>query len=177
MLLNESIESVRKALSQEIPNDKELLALHELINLAQIKIINAKIDKIKFDNKQNIESVVKNHLSLLENPLKENISVKNIDLIPKEKNKHELNDQKPENSVNNKYSKLELGLNDRLAFIKILFNGSADDFEMVISTLSTMETKEECNTFIRKTIQPDYDWSGKDKTIDKFILFANARFK
>lgn len=176
MSLNESIEIVREALKSEIPSDKEFLALHELVSLAHIKIINAEIDKIKSDNKS-IKSLMDSHLSLLPNPRKEKVSSENINFIPKVEKSQESIHQKSENSVNNKYSKLELGLNDRLAFIKILFNGSTDDFEMVISALSTMETKEECNTFILKTIQPDYDWSGKEQTVEKFISFANARFK
>ena len=49
MSLNESIEIVREALKNEIPSDKEFLALHELVSLAHIKIINAEIDKIKSD--------------------------------------------------------------------------------------------------------------------------------
>ena len=59
MSLNESIEIVREALKNEIPSDKEFLALHELVSLAHIKIINAEIDKIKSDNKQ------KNHYLFL----------------------------------------------------------------------------------------------------------------
>ena len=177
MSLNESIEIVREALKSEIPSNKEFLALNELVSLAHIKIINAEIDKIKSDNKKSIKSLVETHLSLLKAPREEKISPENINFIPKVEKSQESINQKSENSVNNKYSKLELGLNDRLAFIKILFNGSTDDFEMVISALSTMETKEECNTFILKTIQPDYNWSGKEETIEKFISFANARFK
>ncbi len=177
MSLNESIEIVREALKSEIPSDKEFMALHELVSLAHIKIINAEIDKIKSDNKKSIKSLVDSHLSLLPTPRKEKVSSENINFIPKVEKSQESIHQKSENSVNNKYSKLELGLNDRLAFIKILFNGSTDDFEMVISALSTLETKEECNTFILKTIQPDYDWSGKEETVEKFISFANARFK
>ena len=85
MSLNESIEIVREALKSEIPSDKEFLALHELVSLAHIKIINAEIDKIKSDNKKSIKSLVDNHLSLLPTPRKEKVSSENINFITKMK--------------------------------------------------------------------------------------------
>ena len=64
-----------------------------------------------------------------------------------------------------------------MAYVNSLFNGSNDDFEMVISALSTMESKEECQLFIRDTIRPDYNWEGKEETVDRFLEFIYARFE
>ena len=81
MSLNESIEIVREALKNEIPSDKEFLALHEVVSLAHIKIINAEIDKIKSDNKKSIKALVDSHLSLSPSPRKEKVSSENINFI------------------------------------------------------------------------------------------------
>jgi hypothetical protein len=87
------------------------------------------------------------------------------------------NNESINKSLNNKYAQLKVGLNDRMAYVNSLFNGSNDDFEMVISALSTMESKEECQLFIRDTIQPDYNWEGKEETLDRFLEFIYARFE
>ena len=72
---------------------------------------------------------------------------------------------------------MRVGLNDRMAYVNVLFGGSNHDFEMVISSLATMESKEECELFIRDTIRPDYNWKGKEETVDRFLEFIYARFE
>ena len=57
---------------------------------------------------------------------------------------------------------IQIGLNDRLAFIKNLFDESSEDFQRVISQVQTFTSWEEAQAFIENIIKPDYnDWEGK----------------
>ena len=177
MSLNESIESLRKALHQEIPEEKEIMALYELVKLAHLRVLTATIEKIKFDAKEKIDAAIKKQAKTPENriDLKEVSTDFSLNIIQNQDNsyKHESTNK----SLNNKYAELRVGLNDRMAYVNILFSGSNHDFEMVISSLATMESKEECELFIRDTIRPDYNWEGKEETVDRFLEFIYARFE
>lgn len=177
MSLNESIESLRKALHQEIPEEKEIMALYELVKLAHLRVLTATIEKIKFDAKEKIDAAIKKQAKTPENQidLKEVSTDFSLNIIQNQDNsyKHESTNK----SLNNKYAELRVGLNDRMAYVNTLFSGSNHDFEMVISSLATMESKEECELFIRDTIRPDYNWEGKEETVDRFLEFIYARFE
>jgi hypothetical protein len=88
----------------------------------------------------------------------------------KEDNKKSLNDAL-------KGKSLTIGLNDKLAFIKHLFDGSSEDFERVLSQINTSETLEEANTLIQNIIKPDYNhWEGKDEFETRFIEIIESKF-
>jgi hypothetical protein len=72
---------------------------------------------------------------------------------------------------------LNIGLNDRLAFIKHLFNGSADDYARVLSQINTMQSFEQADTFIKGKIKPDYGyWLHKDEYAERFMAIVEKRF-
>ena len=79
-------------------------------------------------------------------------------------------------SVNARYAGLKVGLNDRVAFVKHLFNGEDDDFQRVVAALATMESKEECETFLENAVYPDYDWTQKPEFAERFLALVFARF-
>jgi len=81
-------------------------------------------------------------------------------------------------SINDKLNQgLSIGLNDRLAFIKHLFDGSADDYTRVLSQINTMESHTEAASFINSTIKPDYNnWEGKEEFTERFMLIIEKRF-
>lgn len=82
-------------------------------------------------------------------------------------------------SLNDKLVRKELsvGLNDRLAFVKHLFNNSTEDFNRVISQLSTIDTEERSIAFIENMVKPDYNqWSGKEEYEDRFMALITRRF-
>ena len=80
-------------------------------------------------------------------------------------------------SVNARYAGLKVGLNDRVAFVKHLFNGEDDDFQRVVAALATMESKEECETFLESAVYPDYDWTQKPEFAERFLALVFARFE
>lgn len=82
-------------------------------------------------------------------------------------------------SLNDKLSNKEItvGLNDRLAFVKHLFNDSTEDFNRVISQLNTIDSHERSIAFIENMVKPDYNqWSGKEEYETRFYAHIERRF-
>ncbi len=72
---------------------------------------------------------------------------------------------------------LTIGLNDRLAFIKHLFSGSADDYTRVLSQINTLQNFAEAKSFIEGQIKPDYNhWKDKDEFAERFMTILEKRF-
>ena len=76
-----------------------------------------------------------------------------------------------------KTSGLSIGLNDKIAFIKHLFDGKNEDYERVISQLNTSLSFSDAKRFIEDIVKPDYnDWSGKEEFEERFIEIVEAKF-
>jgi len=80
-------------------------------------------------------------------------------------------------SLNDKFSaNIQIGLNDRIAFVKNLFDGSQEDFNRVVSQLNTYGTEKEALKFINKMVKPDYDWSSQQELETRFIEIVERKF-
>jgi hypothetical protein len=87
------------------------------------------------------------------------------------------NDEKPKSLNDTINNGLSIGLNDRLAFIKHLFNGNAEDYTRVLSQINTMQNFEEASQFITGTVKPDYNqWLDKDEFKERFMTLVEKRF-
>ena len=72
---------------------------------------------------------------------------------------------------------IKIGLNDKLAFIKHLFNGSNEDYDRVLSQLNTTSSFSEASDFICKMVKPDYDnWINKEDYEGRFMEIIEAKF-
>ena len=70
-----------------------------------------------------------------------------------------------------------IGLNDKLAFIKHLFDGKNEDYDRVLSQLNTSTSYKEANTLITEVVKPDYNnWDGKEDYEERFMEILEARF-
>ncbi|MEO8515237.1 MAG: hypothetical protein ABI426_00760 [Flavobacterium sp.] len=87
-------------------------------------------------------------------------------------------DPKPATNLNDKLNKsINIGLNDRIAFEKNLFGGSSEDFNRVVSQLSTFDSLEDAKNFIEEMVKPDYnDWKGQDEFAARFMEFVENKF-
>ena len=118
-----------------------------------------------------IEDVVKveEHKTMsLEEELKDTISVDEIAT---------LFDTPAQKSLNDKLNtNIQIGLNDRIAFVKNLFEGSQEDFNRVISQVNTYATEKEAKKFINKMVKPDYDWSQQEELEARFLEIVERKF-
>jgi hypothetical protein len=80
-------------------------------------------------------------------------------------------------SLNDKLkTNIQIGLNDRIAFVKNLFEGSQEDFNRVISQLNTLKTEKEAKKFISKIVKPDYNWSDHEDLEIRLLAIIERRF-
>jgi hypothetical protein len=81
-------------------------------------------------------------------------------------------------SVNDRLNKgLKIGMNDRLGFIKHLFNGNTEDFNRVLSQLNTITTIANAQHFIDTMVKPEYNnWMGKDLYADRFMELVTRNY-
>ncbi len=87
------------------------------------------------------------------------------------------NEIKKPRSLNEKLVKdLKIGLNDRLAFTKHLFNNNVDDYNRVVSQIITLDNFSEVQTFVDNQVKPDYNWEGKEPFVERFMLLIEKRF-
>ncbi len=116
-----------------------------------------------FERKENIESLPKSGKPVAPENIKSTTLVK---------------DPSRPKSLNDKLNNgLSIGLNDRLAFIKHLFNGNSEEYHRVISQLTTMNSAEESTYFLENMVKPDYNnWNGKEIYADRFMGIVEKSF-
>ena len=71
---------------------------------------------------------------------------------------------------------LKFGLNDRIGFVKDLFDGSQEDFNRVVSQLNTLGNLNEAMDFIHTHISGEYGWDQKEETAARFIAAVEQKF-
>ncbi|MBP9601490.1 MAG: hypothetical protein KBE41_08305 [Lutibacter sp.] len=71
---------------------------------------------------------------------------------------------------------IQVGLNDRIAFVKHLFDGSQEDFNRVLSQLNSFKSADEALEFINDFVKPDYNWNNKEDYEERFIAIIERKF-
>ncbi|MCM2303019.1 MAG: hypothetical protein NDI80_10385 [Flavobacteriaceae bacterium] len=81
-------------------------------------------------------------------------------------------------SLNDKLnnSAIQVGLNDRIAFVKYLFNGSQEDYNRVLSQLNSFDTEDEAKDFLLNIVKPDYYWNDKLEYEQRFLFLIERKF-
>ena len=83
----------------------------------------------------------------------------------------------PNEFEKNDSKSVSIGLNDRIGFVKHLFNDSNEDFNRVMSQLNTFGTFEEAKNFINEMVIPDYDyWVGQEEYFERFMVVIEKKF-
>lgn len=110
-----------------------------------------------------------NKVTTLEQELEDAISIEVVaDLFEKAPQPKSLNDALQNN--------LQIGLNDRIAFVNNLFDGSQEDFNRVISQINSFKTAKEAKNFVFKMVKPDYDWSKQEEYEKRFMSLVERKF-
>ena len=71
---------------------------------------------------------------------------------------------------------LQIGLNDRIAFVKHLFDDSQEDFNRVISQLNSFSSEQEAKEFVENFVKPDYNWEGKEEYEERLFGLIERKF-
>lgn len=75
------------------------------------------------------------------------------------------------------HKEIKVDLNDKLAFVKHLFNNSMEDYNRVLSQLGTIDTEERSVSFIVNMVKPDYNnWVGKEEYEARFMTAIIRKF-
>ncbi|NNU34754.1 hypothetical protein HK413_13090 [Mucilaginibacter sp. S1162] len=72
--------------------------------------------------------------------------------------------------------KAAITLNDKLLYIKDLFNGYSLAYSEAIEILNRFNTFEEANRFLNKNYIAKNNWEAKPETMDKFFALLKRRY-
>lgn len=84
----------------------------------------------------------------------------------------------PKKSINDvimQQKNLQIDLNDRIAFVKNLFNDSQEDFNRVISQLNSMSSEKEASSLMRM-VKKEYNWDGKEVFEERLLMLIERKF-
>ena len=75
-------------------------------------------------------------------------------------------------------SGLNISLNDKIGFVQHLFDNNNEDYNRVLSQLSTIDSYDEAKDFIENMVKPDYNnWDGKEDFEERFMEILEKKFK
>lgn len=100
------------------------------------------------------------------------------DFEPKEEaEKREAEQRKKSLNDKLKSNQLQIGLNDKIAFIKHLFEGKTEDYDRVVSQINTAPSIADAKALINDMVKPDYNnWEGKEEYADRFMQLVENKF-
>ena len=187
------ISLVQKILMEEEEKDKQLWEYQQAQINDVIESLTEKSAKVKSKD-ENLEvapmmDTIKNMVTEMPEPETYEKLFEKIEetptFIPKQKEVSNENkefqvslDQEREN-VNDQFAKsLSIDLNDRLAFIKQLFNDDKINYERVISQILTFESWSEVSKFLNTQVKIEYNnWEGKEEAVERFLYILKNNFK
>ena len=157
--------------------EDKVASIHEYLEVEQEVEIEQPFDAIEgvifgdtetADSKEELKEVEERRDLTLEEELKDTIPVDVMATLFEPVKGASLNDTLQTN--------IQIGLNDRIAFVKNLFEGSQEDFNRVISQLNTFKTEKEAKKFINKIVKPDYNWSEQEDLENRLTAIIERRF-
>jgi hypothetical protein len=162
------VSKIEETLDLEVEKEIEEPVVEEILEQPFDELEQTLFSSDDFEKKEAHESSNKKTVTL-EEELEDTISVEvAADLFEKAEVKKSLNDQLQKN--------IQIGLNDRIAFVKNLFDGSQEDFNRVVSQLNSFKTEKEAKKFLNKMVKPDYDWSEKEEYETRLVEIVERRF-
>jgi len=183
--LEESTDDISEILEEELPSEEiELLIDESLIgfNEAEEKddLFSQSEEIIEETSQEILEEILEENSEViddtkttdashsLEEELKDTIAA---DVVA------DLFENAPKKSLNDTLQgDIQIGLNDRIVFVKSLFGESQEDFNRVVSQLNSFKTQKEAKKFIHKMVKPDYDWADKEDIEERFMAIIERKF-
>lgn len=139
------------------------------------------ISHLSIEKSPQVENVIEEKIeAIVEEPIQEEIEKPNetISISPEIDENPPITNSGKNRSLNEQMATglLKIGLNDRIAFVKHLFNGEQQDYNRVLSNLNTMSNFQEADSFINEMIKPEYDWDGKEEYLDRLMELIRLKF-
>lgn len=159
-VVKEEIEEEKEEVTAVIEETKEepiVVEMEESMVIEQEEVV------VESKKKLSLQEEFKDAVSV---DVTTNLFTKVEEVVPK--GKPSLNDTLKSN--------IQVGLNDRIAFVKHLFGHSQADFNRVLSQLNSFKSEQEAKSFIKKMVKPDYDWSGKEEYEERFLELVERKF-
>ena len=177
----ESTDKMSEILAEELPSEEiELLIDESLVGFNEVEekddlfsqseeIIEEILEEILEENSEVIDDTKTTDAPYsLEEELKDTIAA---DVVA------DLFENAPKKSLNDTLQgDIQIGLNDRIVFVKSLFGESQEDFNRVVSQLNSFKTQKEAKKFIHKMVKPDYDWADKEEIEERFMTIIERKF-
>jgi len=155
---------VAPILDEEIAKDKPIIEQP----FAELEEILFSQNNNPTNFKNDVKDVGERKTFTLEDELQDTISV---DIMA------ELFENSQPKSLNDRLiNTIQIGLNDRIAFVKNLFNGEQEDFNRVVSQLNSFKTEKEAKKFIEKMVKPDYNWAEHAALENRFLEIVSRKF-
>ena len=103
---------------------------------------------------------------------KKNVSINN-------KSDTEKDNSNDKQNINEQFSKkLSVDNNERLAFIKHLFDGDKNNYERVLNQTLTLGSWQEVSNLITSKVKIEYNnWKGKEDIADRFLTILQKSFE
>ena len=106
-----------------------------------------------------------------------NLQQERTEIITEVQSKPKEAEPKPASVIDKPLTGINIGLNDRIAFVKHLFGNSNEDYVRVLNQLITFDSFEEAQDFIENMVKPDYNnWEGKEDYSERFIQIIEKKF-
>ncbi|MEN8834813.1 MAG: hypothetical protein ABF265_02210 [Polaribacter sp.] len=199
VLINEEVSGKPTLSHEKDHKDKEDIIVEEKEEVAILNEPEAIEEESYSDEKEEVQEIIEQPFDDLEALMFETLNEEN-QLVQEDKELN-LNEQKTlsledelqdtisvdvmadlfdnvqPKSLNDKLNtNIQIGLNDRIAFVKHLFNNQQEDYNRVISQLNTFKIEKEAKEFIHTMVKPDYNWTDQEELEARFLEIITRRF-
>lgn len=178
-ILEQPFDELEEVLTPKPVKEKQIAKPLEVIKKEIVKEkkltleeVSTTLENIKNSSKTEVKKEEKVHVKKKALTLEEELQ----DTIPVDIMANLFEPAKPKSLNDRLQNNIQIGLNDRIVFVKNLFNGSQEDFNRVISQLNTLKTEKEAKKFINKMVKPDYNWAEHEELEIRFMEIIERRF-
>ena len=178
------VEKIEEELLQELYEEKKpeefetLTAVSDEIT-SEVDNENNNLDKTSEENMEDLEDLFEPKFD----SIKEDFSLKDEfkDTVSLDETENLFETKKSESksvSLNDKLlgKKIQIGLNDRIAFVNILFNFNQSEFNKILNELNAFDTEMEAKNYIENSVKMKYNWSGKEDVEERFMILIERKF-
>ena len=169
--------------SNETKEEKETITTSDQMEIEEEQqseeFVKTSIDEIKIEEKDNLDDLFEPKFDSIKEDFSQKDEFKDtISLDETEKLFETKQTESTPVSLNDRLlgKKIQIGLNDRIAFVNGLFNFSQVEFNRILDQLNTFETEIEAKQYIENDVKKRFNWTGKENMEERFLLLIEKKF-